>query len=238
MLEDAAASYRRALWHDQATEVMIFSEKDAITGVVHPVTSEWDVPLSIVRGYSSDTMAFHTAWQVNEAAKAGKAIFIYQLGDHDPSGVDAWRSFTAKVTGFLRRCQLYDDSGGLLSYVFLPVDRMTALTATGTSVIVHDAAEVSFARLAVTPDQITEMSLPTRPTKQSDSRAKNFIGESVEVDAIPAGELRRIVRDAIEGCIDQEALRLTLVAERSEREILTRMSGDVAELTTVYGEAS
>ncbi|MGH3782785.1 MAG: hypothetical protein ACRDRO_19745 [Pseudonocardiaceae bacterium] len=29
MLSDAAASYRRALWHDQSVEVEIFTEKDA-----------------------------------------------------------------------------------------------------------------------------------------------------------------------------------------------------------------
>ncbi len=38
MLDDAAASYRRALWHGQDVEVMVLSEKDAISGVVYPVT--------------------------------------------------------------------------------------------------------------------------------------------------------------------------------------------------------
>jgi hypothetical protein len=50
MLEDAAASYRRALWRSQPAEVQIYSEKDAISGVVLPVTHRWDVPLGIVRG--------------------------------------------------------------------------------------------------------------------------------------------------------------------------------------------
>jgi len=39
MLEDAAASYRRTLWRSQAAEVQIYSEKDAISGVVLPVTA-------------------------------------------------------------------------------------------------------------------------------------------------------------------------------------------------------
>ena len=37
MAASMAASYRRMLWHDQESEVHIFSEKDAITGVVWPV---------------------------------------------------------------------------------------------------------------------------------------------------------------------------------------------------------
>jgi hypothetical protein len=45
-------------------------------------------------------------------------------------------------------------------------------------------ADIEFERVAVTEDQIQSMRLPTRPTKGSDSRRKNFKGDSVEVDAI------------------------------------------------------
>jgi hypothetical protein len=49
-------------------------------------------------------------------------------------------------------------------------------------------ADIHFERLAVDPWQITAWNLPTRPTKQSDSRAKGFAAESVELDAIePTG---------------------------------------------------
>lgn len=86
MLEDAALSYRRTLWHNQAAEVHIYTEKDAISGVILPVTQQWDVPLGVIRGYSSESFA----WQVAQAVMAAPAdVFIYQLGDHDPSGVDA-----------------------------------------------------------------------------------------------------------------------------------------------------
>ena len=67
--------------------------------------------------------------------------------------------------------------------------------------------------------------MPTRPTKRSDTRAAGFRGGSVEVDAIPPTILREIVEDAITSHIDPEALRLTQVAEQSERDILTRMIG-------------
>jgi hypothetical protein len=80
-----------------------------------------------------------------------------------------------------------------------------------------------FERLAVTEQQIAEWQLPTRPTKRTDTRSAQFRGESVEVDAIPAALLRQIVRDAIEQHIDPEALRLTQLAEQSERDILTSM---------------
>ena len=44
------------------------------------------------------------------------------------------------------------------------------------------------------------------------------------LDAIPSPVLRDLVRDAIERWIDPEALRLTKIAEASEREVLTRIA--------------
>ncbi|MHB8898074.1 MAG: hypothetical protein ACYC6Y_04950 [Thermoguttaceae bacterium] len=81
-------------------------------------------------------------------------------------------------------------------------------------------AEIHFERVAVLPRQITEWNLQTRPTKKSDTRAKNFEGESVEVDAIPPTELRRLVRGCIERHIDPEALERTLAVEEAERDTL------------------
>jgi hypothetical protein len=61
-------------------------------------------------------------------------------------------------------------------------------------------AEIHFERLAVTPEQIREWSLPTRPTKQSDSRSKGFGDISVELDAIEPDTLRYdIVEEALTG---------------------------------------
>jgi hypothetical protein len=81
-------------------------------------------------------------------------------------------------------------------------------------------AEIHFHRLAVTRKQIVELDLPTRPTKARDSRAKGFLGESVEVDAIPPSELRRLVRDAIEQHVNKRALKVLRIAEQSEQESL------------------
>lgn len=189
MLYDVAASYRRALWADQASEVIIMSEKDAISGVVYPVTSEYDVELCITRGYSSETFTHSIAQTIRRNNRAGKKTFVYQLGDHDPSGVDGWRSFGSRVREFL------------------------------------PGAEVEFARIAVTPEQIEQLELPTRPTKTSDSRAANFVGESVEVDAIPASVLRYIVRQAIEQHLDPGSLALTRTVEAQERDGLEALAG-------------
>lgn len=78
-------------------------------------------------------------------------------------------------------------------------------------------AEITVEELAVNPRQIIEYQLQTRPTKATDSRAKNFKGESVELDAIAPGELRAIAEEFIEGCIDADILKRAKLIEREER---------------------
>ena len=53
-------------------------------------------------------------------------------------------------------------------------------------------AEIHFQRVAVTPEQIARLDLPTRPTKTTDTRSKSWGGgdESVELDAIEPDTLR------------------------------------------------
>ena len=75
-------------------------------------------------------------------------------------------------------------------------------------------------RIAVTPEQIEELDLPLRPTKQTDSRSKGWEGGSVEVDAIPAPKLRQIVEEWINPFIDVDDWNLLCEVEESERTIL------------------
>jgi hypothetical protein len=82
-------------------------------------------------------------------------------------------------------------------------------------------AEIHFERPAVTRAQVEEWNLPTRPTKQTDTRAKKFgSATSVELDAIPAQKLRQLVRECIERHVDQHQLGILKIAEESERGFL------------------
>lgn len=88
-------------------------------------------------------------------------------------------------------------------------------------------ADLHFTRVAVTPEQIADWDLPTRPTKASDTRSRFFEGESVEVDAIPPNQLRDLVEQCITGHVDFHALEVMQVAEQSERDLLMRMAAQV-----------
>ncbi|MCX7428901.1 MAG: hypothetical protein NTW96_25150 [Planctomycetia bacterium] len=87
--------------------------------------------------------------------------------------------------------------------------------------------DLHFECVAVTREQVEQFNLPTRPTKKSDSRAKKFKGESVEVDAIPPAALRELVSDCITRHIDAYTLDRTRCIENAERKTL---EGIVARL--------
>jgi hypothetical protein len=89
-------------------------------------------------------------------------------------------------------------------------------------------AEIHFERPAVTREQVETWDLPTRPTKQTDTRAKKFVGTSVELDAIPARQLRQLVRECIERQVDRQQLSLLRTAEESERELLKKWASTYA----------
>jgi hypothetical protein len=82
-------------------------------------------------------------------------------------------------------------------------------------------AELHFELVAVTAQQITDWKLPTRETKRGKNRhAKNFVGDSCELDAIPPDRLRALVRDRIGRHINRDQLATLQVTEESEREAL------------------
>lgn len=60
----------------------------------------------------------------------------------------------------------------------------------------------------------------SRPTKITDSRSKNFVGESVEVDAIPPDVLRSLVEDCIAQHVDADQLAALKHTEEMERATL------------------
>lgn len=83
---ETARFYRKSLWQDADAYVEIWLEKDALSGVIMPVTSMYDVPLMVARGYASLSF-LHSAAEY--MAEVGKPVYVYHLGDFDPSGVNA-----------------------------------------------------------------------------------------------------------------------------------------------------
>jgi hypothetical protein len=188
-LRETARLYRKSLWADADSHVEAWLEKDALAGVVYPVTSMYDVPLMVARGYASLSFLHSAAEYINGL---DVPTYIYHLGDFDPSGVNAGEKIEETLNDLAPEAQIY------------------------------------FERIAVTPRQIAALDLPTRPTKQTDSRSRRFGDISVELDAIEPGELRSIVQTVIENHLPAARLQALQAAEESERRLIARLVGSVA----------
>ncbi len=85
-IEEVARFYRKDLWRDADSYVELWLEKDALAGVINPLTSRFDVPLMVARGYSSLSFLHGSAKYI---AALDVPAYVYHLGDFDPSGVNA-----------------------------------------------------------------------------------------------------------------------------------------------------
>lgn len=90
-------AYRRALWRDQGAYVEVWCEKDALAGVIYPVTEMYDVPLMVSRGFSSETFVYEAAQAI---MSINRPAFVYLLSDYDPSGVALARDIAKKLMNF------------------------------------------------------------------------------------------------------------------------------------------
>jgi hypothetical protein len=185
-LTHTAKFYRKDLWASAECYVEIWLEKDALAGVVMPVTASYDVPLMVARGYASLSFLHSAADYIGQLEVP---TYVYHFGDYDPSGVNA----AEKIEQTLRE--------------------------------MAPGAEVHFERIAVRRWQIEEWDLPTRPTKTSDTRSKNFGDISVELDAIDPDRLRELVGDVIERHLPEHEFNILKAAEESERTIIRRLVG-------------
>jgi hypothetical protein len=190
-VERTAATYRKALWENTDEYVEIWLEKDALSGVLWPVTQTYDVPLMVSRGYASLSFLHSAAEDMEDQ---DRPCHIYHLGDWDPSGQDAARHIEETLRDLAPNAEIY------------------------------------FERIAVTPDQIAEWDLPGRPTKRTDTRAKNWRGESVELDAIDPNQLRALVEEVLELHLPEKQLSVLKAAEASERRLLKEWADTLREV--------
>lgn len=83
---------------------------------------------------------------------------------------------------------------------------------------------IRFERIAVTSEQIQKFNLPTRPTKQTDTRAKKWTGgDCVELDSMPPTSIRELVERSITQHINTREWNAIRQTEKLERETLLKL---------------
>lgn len=106
------------------------------------------------------------------------------------------------------------DPSGLALYIAAAEDVAAFAAAYG-------APEPSFERVAVTPEQIERLQLPTAPPKRSDKRGVWQEGDqTVQAEALPPDALAEEISQAVEELLDLPALRALVAEEERERQAL------------------
>lgn len=187
LVESALYSYRLPRWKDQHMYAELWVEKDALAGVLEPLSHEYHVTLMVNRGYSSQSAMYEASKRIMRGQGddgAARPAVVYYLGDHDPSGEDMVRDVRDRLN--------------LFGVEDLWVEKI-ALTM----------AQVEQYRPPPNPAKMTD-------SRARDYVAKHG-RVSWEVDALPPNVLAQIIRSAFERVVDRKAMDAVIEREERDK---------------------
>ena len=100
LVDTAVRSFRLPRWEGQTTYCELWVEKDALAGVLEPLSREAHVTLMVNRGYSSASAMYESAQRFKAGAEGRDRSVLFYLGDLDPSGEDMVRDIRERLTLF------------------------------------------------------------------------------------------------------------------------------------------
>jgi len=203
ILDAAVKNYYENRWLTQEHFVEVWCEKDAVSNIIQPVCSKWDVTFMANRGYSSQSALYEASQRFTAAHFEGHVLHLIYLGDHDPSGMDMTRDVSDRMATFL------DWRDG----------------------IAEEHIPVTMERIALNMDQVQQYNPPENPAKQTDSRFEGYADlygtKSWELDALQPSVLEALVEDAVTDHIDMAAWDQAVDLEVASREKLKEIAEGV-----------
>ena len=100
IVSSAMNQYRKDRHYSQENYVEVWVEKDALSGILQPITEKYHLNLMVNRGYSSITAMWNASQRFQEQLDNDKNCHIIYLGDHDPSGLDMIRDIKDRMSTF------------------------------------------------------------------------------------------------------------------------------------------
>lgn len=185
-MQDTIDQYRLDLMKGQENYIELWTEKDALSGILKRSTQRYHVHLVVNKGYTSSTAIYNAYDRFCNRIKTSQKVVVLYFGDHDPSGLDMVRDIRERLefmfTNGDNYYQLFENEGREIS----------------------DWFEVR--HIGLTKKQINQYNPPANPTKLTDSRADKYIkihGKTCwEVDALNPRTLTTIVETNIKSLID------------------------------------
>lgn len=193
--------YERCLIQGQETYVEVWSEKEALFGILHRVTDDFCIRLASCRGFSSSTMAYeYGAKRAKPALQKGQKPVILFLSDFDPSGMD--------MLGVIQR-KIEREVG-----VYGVVYERVALTP----------EQIEMFDLPHNPEALKA------GDSRAPKFIRQYGDYSVELDALHPKQLQKIARDAIESHVDTALMDEQREIESEDRERLAVFAQEFWEL--------
>lgn len=197
-IDDTVEQYRVDRQRNQDIAVELWTEKDALSGILKRSTHEYHVNLVVNKGYTSSSAMYRAynriADRYNDDSK--RTIILY-FGDHDPSGLDMIRDID---------------------------DRLKFMLEKGTNEFDEASDVFELKQIGLNTQQIKKYKLPPNPTKLTDTRAAGYIAKygktCWEVDALSPDVLTGIVQANIESVIDMDLFQEMLDVEQEDIKIL------------------
>lgn len=194
----SADGYSRLRSEGQPQRIELWCEAKGMAPQLARVGRDYGVPVYSTGGFASLTVNYEIA----ERALAAEVPTVFlHVGDFDPSGESIFDAMTEDAEKFVMQ--------GLVS-------REGRKEMTVGEIRALDGPQLRPERVALTAEQVEEHALETAPPKRSDTRSRNWIGETCQAEAMPPDLLAEIVRDAIERHVDLD--RMEEVERKADEE--------------------
>jgi hypothetical protein len=191
-LQDTVDQYRLDRQLGQEVAIELWTEKDALSGILQRTTEKYHIQLVVNKGYTSSSAIYRAYQRILDNLRKKQFTTILYFGDHDPSGLDMIRDINERLTMMLEKGH----------YELTAADVFQVLP------------------IGLTMKQIRQYKLPPNPTKMTDTRSDGYIkkfGKTCwEVDALDPRTLTEIVEAHIVQQIDVDLYEEMLVKEAAD----------------------
>lgn len=184
----------------QPVDIEVWCEAAGMLPQLARVCRPYGVGVYSTSGFSSVTVTHETAQRV---VRRGRPTVFLHVGDFDPSGQSIYESMSEDIDTFVLQLKQASTQNDEFNYV-------------------THASGFSYARVALTEEQVEEYDLPTAPPKSSDSRSAKWVGETCQAEAMPPDLLSLTLETTVKEYMDLDVYNDLLNREKLDREKLKR----------------
>jgi len=195
--------YKLNLQRGQPKLIELWSEKDALSGILSRTTHKYHVNLVVNKGYSSSSAMYNAYRRYLHAIAEGRKVVLLYFGDHDPSGLDMIRDITDRLLLFISQGRHSDTYFGrakswfnLKSYTTEDLlksryatdeiieelekskteeETKSILSKLIIKMWLNETGQFIVNPIGLTMEQIKKYKLPENPTKATDTRSNGYI---------------------------------------------------------------